>query len=95
MRLGATSQLLQFDRGHPKHFTSSGHTYIHFQVPNNLLNDAIRDEIGCSHKLKTISDTPGHILSKLLKVTLAIKFALNWRAAPLCSGQMLEQKPMY
>ena len=37
-------------------------------------------------KLQTISNKLHHISSRYLKVTFAIKFALNWSAAPLCTG---------
>ena len=63
------------------------HTYVHFQVPNNLLNDVIPEKVGCSHELQTIYGTSSYILNRFLKVTFAIKFALMWRAAPRCGGE--------
>ena len=63
------------------------HTYIHFQQTNYLLNVTVREKLRCAHKLQTISETFSHIASRFLKVAFAIKFALNWLAAPQCMGE--------
>ena len=58
------------------------HAYVDFQQTNYLLNVIICEKFRCAHKLQTISDAFNHIASRFLKVALAIKFALNWLAAP-------------
>ena len=61
------------------------HIYVHFQHANYLLNVTIREKLRCAHNLQTIADTFSHIASRFLRVAFAIKFALNWLAAPECT----------